>query len=79
MFILSSGDITYFVYHFETQKKVIMYLLKQVTNVLSVDILAKFQRPFIKPYHFTTRRHRITTKSSLDLLNDLAFYYVSCE
>ena len=53
--------------------------LKQVTNVLSVDILANFQRPFIKLYNFTTRRHRITTKSSLDLLDGLDFHYVSCE
>ena len=54
-------------------------LLKQVTNVLSVDILAKFQRPIMKPYNFTTRRPRITTKSSLDLLDGLVFHYVSCE
>ena len=51
MYILSFGDIIYFAYLFETQKEVIMYaykvLLKQITNVLKVDILAKFQRPFI--------------------------------
>ena len=35
-------------------------------NVLSVDILAKFQRPFMKPYNFITILHRIKTKSSLD-------------
>ena len=55
------------------------FYLKQVTNVLSVDILAKFQRPFMKPYNFTARQHRITTKSSLDLLCALVFHYVSCE
>ena len=64
---------------FRHKIEVIMYLLKQVTNVLSVDILAKFQRPFMKPYNFTTRLHRVTTKSFLDLLDDLAFHYVSCE
>ena len=55
------------------------FYLKQIANVLSVDILAKFQRPFMKPYNFTTRRHRITTKSILDLLYALDFHYVSCE
>ena len=63
------------------------FYLKQVTNVLSVDILAKFHRPFMKPYNFptmkpynfTARQHRITTKSSLDLLYALVFHYVSCE
>ena len=53
--------------------------LQQVTNVLSVDILAKFQRPFMKPKIFTARRLRLTTKSSLDLLYALVFHYVSCE
>ena len=53
--------------------------LQQVTNVLSVDILAKFQRPFMKPYIFTARRIRITTKSSLVLLYALVFNYVSFE
>ena len=52
--------------------------LQRVTNVLSVDILAKFQRPFMKPYIFTARRLRITTKSSLDLLYALVLHYVSC-
>ena len=83
MYILSSGDISYFVYYFETKKKLSCMLtkfnLKQVTNVLSVDILAKFQRPFMKPYNFTTRRHRITTKITLDLLDGLVCHYVSCE
>ena len=49
------------------------FYLKQITNVLSVDSLAKFQRPFMKQYNFTTKRHRITTKSSLDLLYALVF------
>ena len=53
--------------------------LKRVTNVLSIDILANFQRPFMKLYNFTTRRLRITTKSSMDLLDGLNFHYVSCE
>ena len=43
-------------------------LLKQVTNVLSVDVLANFQRPFMKPYNFTARQIRLTTKSSHDLV-----------
>ena len=81
MYIISSGDITYFVYHFEAKKKLSCMLtkvyLKQVTNVLSVDILANFQRTFIKPYNFTTRRHRITTKSSLGLLDGPVCHYVS--
>ena len=55
------------------------FYLQQVTNVLSVDILAKFQRPFLKPNIFTARRLRITTKCSLDLLYALVFQYVSCE
>ena len=52
MHILSSGDITYFVYDFETKKCYHVCLqsyFQKVTNVLSVDMLAKFQRPFIKP------------------------------
>ena len=53
--------------------------LKQVSNVLSVDVLAKFQRPFMKPYNSTARQLIITTKSSLDLLYALVFHYVSCE
>ena len=55
------------------------FYLQRVTNVLSVGILAKFQRPFMKPYIFTARRLRITTKSSLDLLNALVFimYHVN--
>ena len=28
------------------------YLKQVLTNVLSVDILVKFQRPFMKPYIF---------------------------
>ena len=55
-----------------------MLALTQVTNVLSVDILAKFQGPFMKPFNFTARHLRITTKSSLDLLYALVFHYVSC-
>ena len=55
------------------------FYLKQVTHVLSVDILAEFQRPFMKPYNFTTRRHRITTKSSLDLSYALKFHSETCE
>ena len=34
------------------------FYLQQVTNVLSVDISAKFQRPFMKPNIFTARRLR---------------------
>ena len=52
------------------------FYLQQVTNVLSVDMLAKFQRPFMKPYIFKARLHRLTTKISLDLLYALVFYYV---
>ena len=55
------------------------FYLQQVTNVLSVDILAKFQRTFMKPYIFTAKRLRLITKSSLDLLYALGFHYVSCE
>ena len=55
------------------------FYLKQITNVQSVDILAKFQRPFMKPYNFTNRRYRITTKSSLDLLFALVLHYLSCK
>ena len=55
------------------------FYLKQVTNVMSVDILAKFQRQFMKHYTFTTRRHRIKNKNSLDLLYALMFHYVSCK
>ena len=54
-------------------------LLKQVANVLSVDILVKFQIPLMKPYSFKNRRHRITIKSTLDLLDGPTFHYVSCE
>ena len=50
------------------------FYMKLVTNVLSVDMLAKFQKPFMKPYYFTTRGHRIATKSSLDLLDYLGFF-----
>ena len=32
------------------------FYLQQVTNVLSIDILAKFQRIFMKPYIFTARQ-----------------------
>ena len=56
MYILSSCDITYFVYDFETKRENIMYaykvLLVYVNYVLSVDISAKFQIPFMKPYNF---------------------------
>ena len=55
------------------------FYLQQVTNVLSVDILAKFLRPFMKPYIFTARRLRIRTKIPLDLLYALVFQYVLCE
>ena len=55
------------------------FYLQQVANVLSVDILAKFQGPFMKPYIFTARRLRITTKNSLDLLYAQVFHHVSCE
>ena len=54
MYILSFGDITYFI-HFLSHKKegiscmLTKFYLKQATNVLSIDILAKFQRLFIKP------------------------------
>ena len=48
MYILSSGNDTYFVYHFYTSCRLTKLYLKQVTNVLSVDILANFQRPFMK-------------------------------
>ena len=54
------------------------FYLQQLINVLSVDILAKFQRPFMKPCIFPARQHRITTKSSLDLLYALVFHFVSC-
>ena len=47
--------------------------------VLSVDISAKFQRLFMNPYNFTTIRHRIKTKSSLDLVYALVTHYTSCE
>ena len=53
------------------------FYLKQIANVQSVDILAKFQRPFMKPTYFTNRRYRITTKSSLDLLFALVLHYLS--
>ena len=52
------------------------FYLQQVTNVMPVDVLAKFQRPFMKPYIFTARRLRITTKSSLGLLYALVFHYL---
>ena len=55
------------------------FYLQQVTNVLSVDILAKFHRPYMKPCIFTARRLRITIKSSLDLLYALVFHYVLYE
>ena len=54
-------------------------LLVYVNDVLSVDILAKFQRPLMKPFNFTSRQHRIKNKSSLDLLYALIVHYVSCE
>ena len=53
--------------------------LKRVTSVLSGDILAKFQRPFMKPFNLTTRRQSINTETSLDLLYALVFYYASSE
>ena len=41
--------------------------LKLTAFVLSVDILAKFQRPIfiVKPYNFTTRRNRIKVRAAL--------------
>ena len=39
------------------------FYLQQVTNVLSVDILAKFQKPFMKPYILTARRLRRQPKA----------------
>ena len=53
-----------------------IYLM--IYDVLSVDILAKFQRPFLKLYNFTTRRQRIKTESFLDLSFALVFHYVAC-
>ena len=50
------------------------FYLQQVTNVLSVDILTKFQRPFIKPYIFTVRRQKLS-----GFVYALVFHYVSCE
>ena len=45
------------------------FYLKQVTNVLSVAILAKFQRPFMKPYNFTTGHHRIRLSKGAKIRN----------
>ena len=55
------------------------FYFKHVTNVLSVDIWTKFQRPLMKPYNFTARRHRIKTKHSLGLLFALNFHYAPYE
>ena len=82
MYILSSGDITYLFIILRHKEENIMHaykvLLVYVDDVLSVDISA-FQRPFMKPYNDTTRRHRIKTKISLDLLYALVIHYVSYE
>ena len=58
-----------------------MYAYKGLLETcnLSIDILVKFQRALMKPYNFTTRRHRLETETTLDSLYALIFHYVSCE